>query len=175
MEWSSSADVSQAQRIDFFLTQLSNIAEHLGLNVPPIVNLEQLRSCPSGSLGYAWAKHLDDNGLQPLDRGLRRQQLHDGLHVLTGYGTDLLGEAEVQAFLLGAKFRPIHGLILLGSLNALNRQQHSSTPLTRTAVRSRLKAAYYRGKNAQFDPDTWQPETQWEQPLTALQAELGLG
>jgi ubiquinone biosynthesis protein Coq4 len=35
--------------------------------------------------------------------GPRRQQLHDGIHVLTGYGTDPVGEAEVQAFLLGLK------------------------------------------------------------------------
>jgi len=175
MQVSPSIDVIQAQRVDFFLTQLSALSERLGLDVPPIVQLDQLRSCPSGSLGHAWAQHLDDNGLQPLDRGLRRQQFHDGLHVLTGYGTDLLGEAEVQAFLLGAKFRLVHGLILLGSLGALKRQQRQSNmPLNRSAVRSRLKAAYDKGQQAQFNPDTWQPETRWEQPLKAVQTEFGL-
>ncbi|MEO1622363.1 MAG: Coq4 family protein, partial [Cyanobacteria bacterium J06632_3] len=137
----SSLEMLQARRVKRFLQVFSWASERLGLDVPPIVNLEDLRSQPPASLGYAWAQHLDNNGLNPLDKGLRRQQLHDGLHVLTGYRTDLLGEAQVQAFLVGAKFRPIHVLILLGSLGALKRQQRQGiTSLSPAAVRSHLAA-----------------------------------
>lgn len=82
-----------------------------------------VRSRPPGSLGHAWAQHLDDNGLKPFDYGPRRQQLHDGVHVLTGYGTDPLGEAEVQAFLLGARFHPANLVLLLGLLRGVTRQR----------------------------------------------------
>ncbi|MBW4488011.1 MAG: ubiquinone biosynthesis protein COQ4 [Trichocoleus desertorum ATA4-8-CV12] len=69
--------------------------------VPTIVNLALSRSLPTGTFGGAWADFLDQNGRSPLTTGFRHKQLHDGIHILTGYGSDSLAEAEVQAFLLG--------------------------------------------------------------------------
>ncbi|MBE9140524.1 hypothetical protein IQ254_25550 [Nodosilinea sp. LEGE 07088] len=40
--------------------------------------------------------------------------------------------------------------------------------------RSRLFAAYRRGRAAQFDPDVWQPENLWERSLAEVQGIFGL-
>ncbi|MEO1377212.1 MAG: Coq4 family protein [Cyanobacteria bacterium J06635_10] len=92
------------EKVQRFFDFIDNFAEARGASVPQIVELEKLRSLQEGSFGRAWADFLDENNLQPLTTGMRRKQLHDGIHVLTGYGSDSIGEAEVQAFLLGAKF-----------------------------------------------------------------------
>ncbi|MFM6156014.1 MAG: hypothetical protein ACKPE3_23960, partial [Sphaerospermopsis kisseleviana] len=91
-------------RVQKFLNLLDTITENKGLNVQQIVKIEQLRSLPLGTFGRKWADFLDDNNIQPFTTGIRRKQLHDGVHILTGYGIDSIGEAEVQAFLLGSKF-----------------------------------------------------------------------
>ena len=172
---SSPLKVAQARRVERFLHRLRWLSARLGRNVPPIVDIHSLRSLPPGSFGHSWAQHLDANGLKPLVRGSRRQQLHDGIHTLTNYGTDPIGEAEVQAFLLGAKFRLAHLLLLRGILWGVNRQRrHQLISLSPAAVRSRLHAAYRRGRNSRFDPDTWQPETLWPQSLAEVQAIFAL-
>jgi len=175
MTATTSFDARQAQRVKKVL-QLVNWAGHrMGGDVPPIVDMPSLRALPQGSLGHAWAKHLDDTGLDPFLKGPRRLQLHDGLHVLTGYGTDPMGEAEVQAFLIGAKFRVVHGILLLGSMRMVHRQRrHKRIPWTAAEVRSRLLSAYAMGRDSRFDPDTWQPETQWRQSLADVQAAFGI-
>jgi ubiquinone biosynthesis protein COQ4 len=161
-------------RVNRFLKVLHWTNTHLGRNQPPIVEMDTLRALPLGSLGRAWAQHLDDQGLQPFSQGPRRQQLHDGVHVLTGYGTDAVGEAEVQAFLLGAKFHPAHLLLLGGLLRGIRRQRRlKQISLTQAAVRSRLMTAYHRGQKSFFDPDHWQPEALWQQPLAEVQARFG--
>ncbi|MGD1905195.1 MAG: hypothetical protein ACFB0C_04280 [Leptolyngbyaceae cyanobacterium] len=172
---SSSLEMIQAQRVEYFLQVLSWVSDRFGLNQPPIVNLDDLRSLAPDSLGYAWAEHLDANGLQPFDQGMRRQQLHDGLHVLTGYGIDPIGEAEVQAFLLGAKFRLVHILLLGGTVMGINRRhRHQLIVLSPGELRARLRAAYDRGRNSLLDPDTWRPEILWEQSLADVQGAFGL-
>ncbi len=81
-----------------------------------------------------------------------------------------MGEAEVQAFLLGAKLRLANMLIGLGLLRAIQRQrQQKILSLRQGEVRARLLAAYQRGRNAHFDPDTWQPEDLWERSLVDIQ------
>ena len=165
-----------------FLAVISALSDHFGLSVPPIVEIDDLRSRPVGSFGRAWADNLDRNGLKPLTSGLRRQQLHDGLHVLTDYATDPLGEAEVQAFLLGAKFRWAHGVLALGLLRGWMRQYwhaHKQQPqslfqaLSET-VWPRLWQAYLRGQNCLLDPDAWEPELLWDLPLEVVRDRFGL-
>lgn len=175
MNVAPSFDTRQAQRVEKFL-QLVNWAGHrLESDGPPLVDMSVLRSLPKGTLGHAWVQHLDDTGLEPFCKGPRRLQLHDGLHVLTGYGTDPIGEAEVQAFLMGAKFRPVHGLLLLGLLRMINRQRPCKRILLNVAeIRTRLLNAYGRGRDSDYDPDTWQPEKQWQDSLADVQAALGI-
>jgi ubiquinone biosynthesis protein Coq4 len=138
----------------------------LGLNVPQVIDMDSLRSLPAGSFGRSWADFLIQHQLQAFATGARRKQLHDGIHVLTGYDTDPIGEAEVQAFLLGAKFHAFHIILLAGLLRPLRYQmRQNSSNLTWREVRSRLRRAYDRGCQSHFDVDAWQPELLWEQSL----------
>ncbi|WP_017659661.1 hypothetical protein [Baaleninema simplex] len=162
--------------IDVFLKMMSHVNRSLQRDIPPIADLNQLRSLPPDTFGRAWADLIDDRGLEPFTAGPRRLQLHDGLHVLTGYDTDPLGEAEVQAFLLGAKFHGLHVIILTGLLRTIQRQRRFyGFGLNREAVRSRLYAAYQRGRQANFDPDTWEPEQLWHRSLHEVRSKFGLG
>lgn len=175
MNTSTSFEARQAQRLKKVLRLVNWAGHRMGSDVPQIVDMSSLRALPQGSLGHAWAKHLDDTGLDPFLQGPRRLQLHDGLHVLTGYGTDPVGEAELQAFLIGAKFRVVHGLLLLGLLRSVHRQRrHKRFPSTAAEVRSRLLSAYGKGRDSRFDPDTWEPEVQWRLSLEDVQAAVGI-
>lgn len=158
-----------------FLSFVDQVREPLGLNAPQIVELEKLRSLPIGSLGRTLADFLDANHFTPFTSGPRRKQLHDLVHVLTSYGTDPIGEAEVQAFLLGGKFRLVHVTLGLGLVRAIHKQIATVPGSEPThLVRERLRQAYQRGKESQLDVDTWRPEEQWELPLTQVQALLKL-
>ena len=163
---------AQAKR---FLSVLNWVHTQLDLNVAPIVEMHYLRSLPPDSLGRAWVDHLAEHDLALFDHAPRRQQLHDGVHVLTGYGTDLIGEAAVQAFLLGAKWRLVHVLLLAGLLRGVARQRRANiNALSHGQVQSRLKIAYRRGQQSGFDLDTWQPEHLWEMPLVEVRSRLSI-
>lgn len=157
--------------IDRFLQSIDRTAERLGLSVPAIVHLETLRQLPPGTFGRAWADFLDQNQLTAFTTGPRRKQLHDGIHILTGYGSDAIGEAEVQAFLLGTKLHPLNLLILSGLLKMIYSKK-SGAPLAcpRPVIRQRLLQAYQRGRQSNLDPDTWEPERFWELSLVEVQA-----
>ncbi|MEM6436455.1 MAG: hypothetical protein AAF773_21795 [Cyanobacteria bacterium P01_D01_bin.115] len=175
MTFTDSKTTNQGTQAQRFLSLLNWVHTKLGLNVPPILEMDDRRSLPPDSLGRAWIDHLVAHDLEPFDHGPRRQQLHDGVHVLTGYGTDLIGEAEVQAFLLGAKWRLVHVLLLAGLLRGLARQRRANiNALSHEEVQSRLKIAYRRGQQSGFDPDTWQPERLWEMPLVEVRSRLGI-
>lgn len=152
-----------------FLNTVDWLGEQLGVNVPPITALEPLRSLPPATLGRSLAAFLDQHRLSPFTTGPRRKQLHDAVHVLTGYETDAIGEAEVQAFLLGTKFHLAHILLGLGLLGLIARHQ-SQLGVTW----SRLWNAYQRGQTAYFDVDVWQPEEQWHLPLSQVQTFYGI-
>ncbi len=136
----------------------------LRLDVAQIVDIEFLRSLSPGTFGRAWADFLDERQFQAFTTGPRRKQLHDGIHVLTGYGTDAIGEAELQAFLLGAKLRSVNLMLLISLARALHQEQRCYITW------KRLWAAYQRGRISLFDPDDWQPELLWELPLDQVQA-----
>jgi ubiquinone biosynthesis protein COQ4 len=159
------ASVNPAYRFEKFLNLLDRWTEAKGLNVPQIVEIEKLKSLPNGTFGRIWADFIHENKIQPFTTGSRRKQLHDGVHVLTGYAIDPIGEAEVQAFLLGAKFTVANLMLGLGLLRMiytnLNHQQQFSW--------GRLQKAYQRGCESNFDPDTWQPELLWNLPLIDVQ------
>jgi len=176
MQSASSAPVDPTARIQRFLQRVDRFSDHLGLSVPPIADLEFLRQLPPGTLGRTWADALDQQNLQPFTTGPRRKQLHDGVHVLTGYGTDAIAEAEVQAFLLGAKFHPVHIALGLGLLRLIQRQREPGTDpaALRQQVRQRLRRAYQWGRQSHFDPDTWRPEDLWDRPLAEVRQLFGL-
>lgn len=157
--------------VAYFLQTIDGISSLLGRNVPPIVELEKLRSLPTGTLGRALANSLDRAQLDPFTTGPRRKQLHDSIHILTGYGTDPLGETEVQAFLLGACFHPFHLILSLGLVN-ITRCRGPEISLQQ--LHQRLYRAYQRGQNSSFNPNTWRPEDQWHWPLEKVRSQFGL-
>jgi len=65
----SSVEKMQAQRVERLLQVFGWVTDRLDLNVPPIVEMDYLRSLPPGTLGHAWAEHLDASGLAPFVRG----------------------------------------------------------------------------------------------------------
>jgi len=154
--------VSESTRIDYFLGWVDQLSAWLHLNEPQIIYIDRLRLLPVGSLGRDLADLLDQQQLTPFTTGFRRKQLHDPVHVLTGYGTDRIGEAEVQAFLLGTRFRVTHLLLGLGLLGA------QIGAVNWADAGPRLWQAYLRGQNSSFDLDLWQPETEWHLPLVEL-------
>jgi ubiquinone biosynthesis protein COQ4 len=156
-----------------FLTLLDRTTEIMGLHVPPIVDLDYLRSLPSDSFGKAWANHLDESNLSPFLVGVRLKQIHDGVHVLTGYDTTPLGEAQVQLFLLGTKFRVRHLVLCLGLIRPIIWRLRRDRTLEQfpDVVRS-LWEAFQRGRQASFDIETWQPERSWHVPLDIVRAQV---
>jgi ubiquinone biosynthesis protein COQ4 len=151
-----------------FLASVDWLGAALGVNIPPIVDLEYLRSLPPTTLGRTLANFLHQHQLSPLATGPRRKQSHDAVHALTGYGADAIGEAEVQAFLLGAKFRLAHVVLGLGLLSLMLPSLHQ------TSRRDRLWHAYCRGQASRFDVGTWRPEDQWHLPLAQIQNHYGI-
>jgi ubiquinone biosynthesis protein COQ4 len=142
-------------------------AKTLGLDVPQIVHIETLRAMPEGSFGRAWAEFLDANHLDPLVSGPRRKQLHDGVHILTGYGSDLMGEAQVQAFMLGAKWEPTNAAVLFMIVRGARRHG----VLIDWEI---LRAAYQRGQRSLFDPNRWPAEKLWDLPLSCVRTCMNL-
>ena len=161
---------ADTRRLKRFFDFLDSCAEARGVKVPQIVKIEKLRSFGEGTFGKAWADFLDENNLQPLTTGMRRKQLHDGIHTLTGYGSDIIGEAEVQAFLLGTKFGLFNLLIGIGTLKTI----YKNLPNKTQEAQERIWKAYRRGKKSQLNPDKWEPELLWNLPLTEVQIMFGL-
>ncbi len=158
-----------------FLTLLDRMTEVMGLHVQTIVDLDYLRSLPSDSFGKAWANHLEASNLLPFSTGVRLKQIHDGVHVLTGYDTTPLGEAQVQLFLLGTKFRVRHLVLCLGLIRPIirGRQQNSRMDQCSDVVRS-LWESFQRGQQALFDIEKWQPELSWQVPLEEIRTRIGI-
>ncbi len=145
----------------------------------PVADINILRSYPLGSFGRAWADALEQNSLQPFTFGPRRLQLHDGVHVLLGYGVDSIDEARVQAFLLGTqnRLKPFNwfvlNLLVAKVFQQLNAAQ-LNTPASRQILFKALWQAYQRGYQSTFNPDRWQPETLWHLPLEQVRASFNL-
>ena len=156
--------------VQTFFNFIDYFSKARGKTVPQIIEIDKLRSCKQGTFGKAWADFLDENNLQPLTTGFRRKQLHDGIHVITDYGSDPIGEAELQAFLLGTKFGLPNLFISLGLLRVIRKRLPNQTQ----EARKKMRIAYQRGQNSQFNPDTWKPELLWDLPLNEVKAKFNL-
>ncbi len=154
-------------RSEYLFNLVDTIADKRGVSIPQIIFISTLKNLPSETLGRSVADFLEANKLEPLKSGPRRKQLHDTVHVLTGYGTDLIGEAEVQAFLIGAKFHPVN--LLLGAFVVMSLFKNN---LYNDEVLQRLQTAYQRGQNSGIDVDKWEAELEWEKPLVEVQRQL---
>lgn len=81
------------------------------------VDMDEMRRLPEGTVGRAFARHLDDHGLDPLHISdeckrryadnpvaLRYTTTHDLFHVITGFSTTPAGELGLFAFMIGQGF-----------------------------------------------------------------------
>jgi hypothetical protein len=129
-----------------------------GQLVPPI---EVLLAMPEGTLGRALAAFLQERKLRVIMVGPRRMQLHDALHVITGYDSTVLGEQELQGWLIGAGPRLINFFV-------------SAYYVTRGFDRPRFAAAFRRGRRCTLDPNSWRAEDEWHLPLEELRRKYAL-
>jgi len=139
------------------------------------VDFAALRQLPETTLGGAYARYLDGNGLDPdlfqappgfpsmiafVAKRIRQQ--HDLWHVLTGYGTDVAGEIALQAFTFAQMGMPASLLIsVVGAIRWLQEPRIARMALD----------GYRRGRAAEWLPvQPW--ETLWERDVAALRREL---
>ena len=148
----------------------------------PELNKEQvdyaaLRRLPADSLGGAYIRHLDDNGLSADSQATatrfvedpdiaylvrRFRQTHDVWHPLTGLGTQPYEEVVIHAFSYGQLELPVSALIVsLGGIKhgVLERRWDMLTHTMSDAYRKGRAAAPLLGV-------VW--EDQWAEPLAAV-------
>ncbi len=139
------------------------------------VDFVRLRALPASTLGGAYARHLDDHGLDPdlfqpppglpeVPRYLaqRLRQTHDIWHVLTGYAPDVAGELALQGFTFAQLRMP--SSFLVATLG---------TAFKAPSEARRVWDGYQRGRDAAFLPVV-RFEGLWDRPLAALRQELGI-
>jgi ubiquinone biosynthesis protein COQ4 len=144
------------------------------------LDLDALERLPAGTLGHAFARYFRDNKISPFETTLelrndidfiskRYRETHDLLHVLTGYGTDVVGEMELQAWVLGNLGIRTAVLILLFS--TLTQLKAPQSGIGRSEYLRRVRAAYHRGRASQQFLGFWFEE-HWETPVATLSARL---
>jgi ubiquinone biosynthesis protein COQ4 len=143
------------------------------------VDFAALSKLPPGTLGREYADFYRGRGLSPDDFqelpgvvsgdeayvALRLRQSHDIWHIVTGIGTDVSGEIELQAFTFGQLGTP--SSFLLGFGGAL-RWAHATPGLI-----SRVRRAHARGRRAAFLAAVFWEE-HFETAVAALKGRLGL-
>jgi ubiquinone biosynthesis protein Coq4 len=147
----------------------------------PPLDMASLERMPTGSLGHTFARHILDHGFDPdyyrkltvrddLDWVLlRMRQTHDIWHVVTGIGTDRLGEIAVKAFELAQTWRPLAAVITCGGM--LRYLMHEPERLG--DVMTHISHGYQLGRRATpFLAQRW--EQGWQEPLTLWRERVGL-
>lgn len=160
--------------------------------LPLLLDRERLLRMPLGSLGREYVAFCERHGISAdgliaaseeggefsgeltLDEQRVRawmRDAHDLWHVVTGYQTDLIGEASVLAFTLAQTRNPGIGLIVL---SAFVDQRGERSAAQRSAFRREMVQAFRRGMRA-----AWLPAVDWEallpRPLSEVRRELGVG
>jgi ubiquinone biosynthesis protein COQ4 len=142
------------------------------------LDLDALARLPAGTLGHEFMRYLRDNGIEPFVTAFpiesdvdylskRYRETHDLFHVITGYGTDVVGEMELQAFVLG-NLGVRQAVLILAYAIPLQIKQGGFKDFG--TYLGRLRAAYHRGRHSR-EMLSVSYEKLWEQPVSAL-AEL---
>jgi len=148
-------------------------------NAPPEIN--HLRHLPRGTLGQAYADHIDTHGFNPAyyqplpvtddtTYALARvRETHDIWHVLTGFHPTPIGEIGLKAFELAQLHRPMSAVIVAGGLL----RYLMIKPAYFADVMETIATGYQMGLKARpLLAEDW--ESQWETPLTQLTKRLKL-
>jgi ubiquinone biosynthesis protein COQ4 len=147
---------------------------------------DSLKALPAGTLGRLYyefmaAEHLSAQGLvaasnfeEVLTPGEdmtlfreRSREMHDLLHIVTGYGRDPLGEASLLAFTFAQT--KLKGFAVIATVAA----RRISQALPGQPVRRAVLEGFRRGKHA-----GWLIAADWEnlldQPVEAIRAKFGI-
>ena len=163
------------------------LAERPSLQGPEL-DLDALDGMPEGTLGRALARYFRDNNIspfvtrQPIERDVdyiskRYRETHDIYHLVTGYGTDLVGEMALQAFAMGNLgirspwfILPFGYLASLmpGAVGALGEAPPRMMPMAYIRL---LRTAHRRGAQARPFLD-FPFEDHWGTPLADLRQQL---
>lgn len=144
-----------------------------------LVDYDHLRTLPPSTLGGAYVRHLDDNGLSAdyqaaatrhVDDAdmaylMRRfRQTHDVWHTLLGIGIAGHEEVLVHSFSYGQLRLPVSALVIVfGTLKHIVLERRWG------ALRHSMREAYRVGKDAApLMPVIW--EDLWERPLEEIRA-----
>jgi ubiquinone biosynthesis protein COQ4 len=142
------------------------------------VSLAALAALPPRSLGHAYAAYFDDNGISPFDpprlavetdedyMATRLRETHDVFHVVTGYGTDDIGELELQWFNGGnLGWGPLPLLVIVASFFMGRMTKYGGL----WPVFKRARAAYRRGcRSRALASVVW--EDYWSLPVHEVRA-----
>jgi ubiquinone biosynthesis protein COQ4 len=155
------------------------LAERPRLNATT-VSLATMFAYPTKSLGYSYAAYFDQNAITPFDPpklgvntteeyvATRLREAHDVFHVVTGYGTDDIGELELQWFNFGnLGWGPLPILVLVASFLTGRMSKYGGL----WAVCRRARAAYRRGRRSRTLASVFW-EDHWHMPIRELQALL---
>jgi ubiquinone biosynthesis protein COQ4 len=153
------------------------LAERPRINVDT-VPLSTMAAFPAHSLGHAYAAYFEANAITPFAPpklpvhsaidyvATRLREAHDVVHVITGYGTDDLGELELQWFNCGnLGWGPLPLLVFVASFFMGRMTKYGGL----WKVWRRASAAYRRGRQSRTLASViW--EDYWHMPLRELQA-----
>ncbi|WP_394830617.1 ubiquinone biosynthesis protein COQ4 [Pendulispora rubella] len=158
------------------------------------MDFDALAALPEGTLGHQLAHVFRSQNLKTfmMPKQVRTKvefvaqrmlQTHDIWHVVADYRMDLIGELELQGFLLGQ--HPLLGHLMASVLGVpyvvfVGARRPFDPPVAGAPARlgmrevyNRWTAAYARGKAARFGMALpW--EDYWSTPLEAIREELGL-
>jgi ubiquinone biosynthesis protein COQ4 len=154
----------------------------------PIPDMDALRAMGHGTLGRAFATHIEENGLDVNklresafieahardgeDHGYlaeRGFQLHDLFHVLTGYDTGPLGEVGVVSFTAAQTMSPYPTFVMTTRPLQMALYEPDLLPFVMDAVAE----GWRRGRQADLLIGVrW--EDHWSEPLDELRERHGL-
>lgn len=87
------------------------------------IDLQRLHKLPKNTLGYAYANHMIEGGLTPLQASSADNdyqflaahitETHDMWHVVTGFDTNIIGEIQLEAFYLAQLYASRFWLALI--------------------------------------------------------------
>ena len=147
----------------------------------PDYAVEDLASKTPGTLGYAYYRHMHDNGftpdffppVKPVDElsyfELRMRQTHDIWHVITGFNPSVEEEVGLQAFYAAQMSGPFNFvLVSAGVLHGAIRNPKIAKPIMEAIIKG-----WETGKAARpIAAAKW--EEMWDRPLADIRREYNV-
>jgi ubiquinone biosynthesis protein Coq4 len=158
---------------------------------PEPYDLAELARLPADSLGGAYGRHMIACNLSPafyesieattdsLFVRMRIFETHDIMHVLLGYSTSVLDETEITGFYFGQqdRYHPPGGGVLMVHSVIQESAVFMHAALTAPEDARRQVRAFITGYGRGYAARpflSFRLEEMWEQPLTAVRAQLAL-